>query len=372
MHSRSTHSSKGVRQLNRWAHVQVLPRSDAGGGARGHEHRVAAGEAEAQRWHLDAARDSLDLCVDADPLPPARVAGRWGGHHAGATTAATARARTPCHRRNLIPSQTFGLGCARSQSSLEALVITPDLQLAKAVRRRATPELLQVREDGRGDVLDAMYASWPFFRVTMDMMAMVLAKGDEATLSMYEAKLVDAQLHPVGDELRGSFRRARQAVLTIVGEASVLGSGAPSVTAVSPICSRLRAQGPTACGSAHRVLEAAAAACWASWLRHAPGCHACPVRIVRFVPLAGHGGAVDRKPYGKPHSHTRPATRRASSAWEWQPGCLSNSPHLMQQRRGPAHHKHTQEHTHACLGFTRTSHPHRPVKHSTQCRLADS
>ena len=75
-------------------------------------------------------------------------------------------------------------------------------------------------------MLDDMYAKWPFFKVTMDMMAMVLAKGDEMTLSMYEAKLVEPELHPVGNELRASFRKARQAVLSIVGDASVLGSGA--------------------------------------------------------------------------------------------------------------------------------------------------
>lgn len=86
--------------------------------------------------------------------------------------------------------------------------------------------IMQVRDGGRGKALDEMYTAWPFFRVTMDMMAMVLAKGDEVTLTMYEAKLAPKELHPVGEELRGSFRRAREAVLTIVGDASILGSGA--------------------------------------------------------------------------------------------------------------------------------------------------
>lgn len=82
-------------------------------------------------------------------------------------------------------------------------------------------------EDGRGDDLEAMYTTWPFFKVTMDMIAMVLAKGDESTVSLYEAKLVQPDLHFVGDNLRGSFATARQAVLSIVGNTSVLGSGAP-------------------------------------------------------------------------------------------------------------------------------------------------
>eukprot|EP00892_Ulva_mutabilis_P004795 jgi/Ulvmu1/2688/UM014_0144.1 len=103
--------------------------------------------------------------------------------------------------------------------------------------------IMHVREDGRGDVLDAMYAKWPFFRVTMDMMAMVLAKGDEMTLSLYEAKLVDPELHPVGDELRASFRKARQAVLSIVGDQSVLGSGQRSKS-TQILASKLKLRSP--------------------------------------------------------------------------------------------------------------------------------
>lgn len=84
---------------------------------------------------------------------------------------------------------------------------------------------MQVTEDGRGDQLEAMYSTWPFFKVTMDMIAMVLAKGDESTVSLYEVKLVQPELHHVGDTLRGSFATARKAVLSIVGDTSVLGSG---------------------------------------------------------------------------------------------------------------------------------------------------
>lgn len=91
-------------------------------------------------------------------------------------------------------------------------------------------------EDGRGEHLEAMYSKWPFFKVTMDMIAMVLAKGDESTVSLYEAKLVPQELYPVGNALRGSFATARTTVLSIVGSTSVLGSGAklatPSATRV--------------------------------------------------------------------------------------------------------------------------------------------
>jgi phosphoenolpyruvate carboxylase len=84
---------------------------------------------------------------------------------------------------------------------------------------------MQVTEDGRGDELERMYTTWPFFKVTMDMIAMVLAKGDESIVSLYENKLVASDLHAVGNELRSSFATARKAVLSIVGDTSVLGTG---------------------------------------------------------------------------------------------------------------------------------------------------
>lgn len=84
---------------------------------------------------------------------------------------------------------------------------------------------MQVREDGRGHDLDAMYEKWPFFKVTMDMIAMVLAKGDDTIVSLYENKLVESDLHGVGDSLRSSFALAKNSVLSIVGDSSVLGSG---------------------------------------------------------------------------------------------------------------------------------------------------
>lgn len=64
--------------------VQVLPCRDAGGGAGSDEYRVAAIQAKAQRRHLNAAGDPVDLCMDPDALPPARVARGRRGHHAGA------------------------------------------------------------------------------------------------------------------------------------------------------------------------------------------------------------------------------------------------------------------------------------------------
>jgi phosphoenolpyruvate carboxylase len=86
--------------------------------------------------------------------------------------------------------------------------------------------VVQMVVDRQQETIAAMYKSWPFVKVTMDMMAMVLAKADDSTMQLYEGKLVDKSLHHVGEELRKSFRKTREAVLSIVGAGSVLGSGA--------------------------------------------------------------------------------------------------------------------------------------------------
>ena len=57
-------------------------------------------------------------------------------------------------------------------------------------------------DDGKLDVLQDMYKSWPFFSVTLDMMEMVFAKADPRVAQFYENALVDKNLWPFGDDLR--------------------------------------------------------------------------------------------------------------------------------------------------------------------------
>ena len=57
-------------------------------------------------------------------------------------------------------------------------------------------------DDGKLDVLQEMYQSWPFFSVTLDMMEMVFAKADRRVAQFYEVALVDKSLWPFGDDLR--------------------------------------------------------------------------------------------------------------------------------------------------------------------------
>jgi phosphoenolpyruvate carboxylase len=85
---------------------------------------------------------------------------------------------------------------------------------------------LQALTKNQKSQIDAMYKDWPFFKVTLDMLAMVLAKADDITLGLYEEKLVDPALHYIGQQIRTSFRQAHKAILCIVGDSSVLGHGA--------------------------------------------------------------------------------------------------------------------------------------------------
>lgn len=79
-------------------------------------------------------------------------------------------------------------------------------------------EALQARLDaGEGEQLRRMYREWPFFRAFLDMVEMVLAKGDPSVAAWYDARLVPDELRPVGEDLRGRFQATRAAVLAVTG-----------------------------------------------------------------------------------------------------------------------------------------------------------
>jgi phosphoenolpyruvate carboxylase len=57
-------------------------------------------------------------------------------------------------------------------------------------------------EAGAAEELSAMYAQWPFFRSTLDLIEMVLAKADGRIAAHYESVLVPSALHTLGADLR--------------------------------------------------------------------------------------------------------------------------------------------------------------------------
>ena len=59
---------------------------------------------------------------------------------------------------------------------------------------------------GNGGLLIEMYQDWPFFRVTLDMIAMVIGKSSVRIQKLYENELVqDKELLEIGENLRDKF-----------------------------------------------------------------------------------------------------------------------------------------------------------------------
>ncbi|KAL0034136.1 hypothetical protein WJX79_011096 [Trebouxia sp. C0005] len=79
-------------------------------------------------------------------------------------------------------------------------------------------------DDGKLEMLQEMYKSWPFFSVTLDMMEMVFAKADPRVAQFYEVALVDKSLWPFGDDLRKRFNQTKDVLLQVLGHKGLLQS----------------------------------------------------------------------------------------------------------------------------------------------------
>jgi phosphoenolpyruvate carboxylase len=75
---------------------------------------------------------------------------------------------------------------------------------------------------GASDELSEMYRDWSFFRSTMDLVEMVLAKASPGIAAYYDAQLVPAALRSLGDELRANLHRTVGATLQVTGHARLL------------------------------------------------------------------------------------------------------------------------------------------------------
>jgi phosphoenolpyruvate carboxylase len=72
------------------------------------------------------------------------------------------------------------------------------------------------------DVCRAMYREWPFFRSTIDLMEMALAKADAGIAAHYDRHLVAPEHHDLGRALRDRLQRASDAVLQVTGHRRLL------------------------------------------------------------------------------------------------------------------------------------------------------
>jgi phosphoenolpyruvate carboxylase len=65
--------------------------------------------------------------------------------------------------------------------------------------------------------LREMQAQWPFFKSTIDLIEMVLAKADPEVAAFYDLRLVDASLQPLGKSLRDKYQQIVEVILELTG-----------------------------------------------------------------------------------------------------------------------------------------------------------
>ncbi|KAJ6956089.1 phosphoenolpyruvate carboxylase 2-like [Populus alba x Populus x berolinensis] len=70
--------------------------------------------------------------------------------------------------------------------------------------------------------LQEMYNQWPFFRVTIDLVEMVFAKGGPGIAALYDKLLVSEELRPFGDRLRANYEENKLFLLQIAGHKDLL------------------------------------------------------------------------------------------------------------------------------------------------------
>ncbi len=75
---------------------------------------------------------------------------------------------------------------------------------------------------GHGAELRAMYEGWPFFRSTLDLIEMVVAKASPEIAALYDAALVPESLRPIGVALRDDLARTERVLLRVTGHETVL------------------------------------------------------------------------------------------------------------------------------------------------------
>jgi phosphoenolpyruvate carboxylase len=75
---------------------------------------------------------------------------------------------------------------------------------------------------GELEILRELYSEWAFFRSTIDLIAMVLAKADARIAAEYDRQLVPPELLPIGDDLRRRLGETIAAVLEVTSRKELL------------------------------------------------------------------------------------------------------------------------------------------------------
>ena len=82
----------------------------------------------------------------------------------------------------------------------------------------------EMSESAGRDLLQEMVERWPFFRSTLDLIEMVLAKALPDIAARYDERLVPPSLQPLGEGLRQSYERARARILELRAREQLLES----------------------------------------------------------------------------------------------------------------------------------------------------
>ncbi|MGB4073310.1 phosphoenolpyruvate carboxylase [Pseudomonas sp.] len=93
--------------------------------------------------------------------------------------------------------------------------------------------LVNALQRGEGELLGQMREHWPFFRTRIDMLEMVLAKADGAIARLYDERLVEPGLQPLGEHLRGLLSQAVGAVLGLTGQSRLLTHSPETLESIS-------------------------------------------------------------------------------------------------------------------------------------------
>jgi phosphoenolpyruvate carboxylase len=76
--------------------------------------------------------------------------------------------------------------------------------------------------NGHRKELEQMYAEWPFFRATIDLIEMVVAKADPTSSARYDRRLVPDDLQPLGETLRAELQTTIDRILEVSGHSRLL------------------------------------------------------------------------------------------------------------------------------------------------------
>ncbi|MDF3935240.1 phosphoenolpyruvate carboxylase [Pseudomonas citronellolis] len=227
------------------AHAAIL--SQPPGSVAGRFRTTEQGEMIRFKFGLPGiARQNLDLylaaVLEATLLPPPAPEPAWREEMQRLAADSLAAYRqvvreTPQfvdYFREATPEQELGrlpLGsrpAKRRQGGIESLRAIPWI-FAWTQTRLMLPAwlgwesaLFNAIDRGEGGLLQRMREQWPFFRARIDMLEMVLAKADGEIAQLYDERLVQSELRPLGAHLRDLLSQALRVVLGLTGQQRLL------------------------------------------------------------------------------------------------------------------------------------------------------